>query len=212
MERNASASARYGTAANSSAVVTLSFSISTGKCFSIWFANMSLSPCRTSQCPCGTADPPAASGTARSPSCRRRTVRTGHIPGSPPNAAMFSAITPARHHVRVAHIDGVPVLLSQRGHIEIAKDVQPMVDGDNHHIPVDAQRLPVVRGLLNAGTCRNPTPCSQTMTGFFAERSSDWSRHSGSGSPRWRASIGAGTPFRRRRASRRPSADKRNRS
>ncbi len=75
-----------------------------------------------------------------------------------------------RHQVRVACVGGVLVLLPIGGQIQIAQDIQPVVQGDHHHVPEPGQVLPVISHLLNGGACREPAAMKPHHHRFFGRR------------------------------------------
>ncbi len=76
-------------------------------------------------------------------------------PGSPPNAAMLS-----RTHSRAATMSSMPTfaepayLSPWRGQIQIAQDIEPMIQRDHHNVAAPGQVLAVIGKQLLPGTGR----------------------------------------------------------
>ena len=56
------------------------------------------------------------------------------------------------HQIRLARIGGTRISFPVGRQIEIAQDIQSVVHGDNHHIPVSAHIFPVIRLLFDGAS------------------------------------------------------------
>ena len=71
------------------------------------------------------------------------------------------------HQICVARVGGVLVLLPVGGQVQVAQDVQPVVQGDHHHVAELGEGVAVIGHLLDGRARREAAPVEPDHDGFL---------------------------------------------
>ena len=76
-------------------------------------------------------------------------------------------------HIIRSRVGRIGIFFSKGGQIQVAQHIQPVVQGNHHHIAVAAQAFPVIGHLLNGGTGKEAAamePDHHRFLGTFIHR------------------------------------------